>query len=137
MVPQGRSNGRHAWSGPGTVRWFWTDGTRASPLKPSVDSTGELVAVSNEAATAAERFLAVMDTPRATDQAEAGPPAVLGSAPAGLVFDQIRFRYPDTTAPDGVSAKWYSRLSLGLFGHPGRADPPARPGRDGRSRVSA
>jgi ATP-binding cassette subfamily B protein len=67
-------------------------------LKPSVDSTGELLAVSIEAATAAERFLEVMDTPHATDQAWVGPPALLGSAPAGLVFDQIRFRYPGSPA---------------------------------------
>ena len=86
----------------------------ALALKPSVDSTGELLAVSNEAATAAERFLEVMDTPRASDQAWVGPPTLLGSAPAGLVFDQIRLRYPDSPAeaPD-VLAELSLRIEPG------------------------
>jgi ATP-binding cassette subfamily B protein len=70
----------------------------ALALKPVVDSTGELLAVSSQAATAAERFLEVMDTPRTTDQPWVGPPALPGSAPAGLVFDQVRFRYPGSPA---------------------------------------
>ena len=74
----------------------------ALALKPSVDSTGELLAVGAEAATAADRFLEVMDTPRTTDRAWAGPPALPGPAPAGLVLDRVRFRYPGgpAAAPD-------------------------------------
>jgi ATP-binding cassette, subfamily B, bacterial len=74
----------------------------ALALKPAVDSTGELLAISNAAATATERFLEVMDTPGAADRPGAGPPALLGSAPAGLVFDRVRFRYPGSAvgAPD-------------------------------------
>jgi ATP-binding cassette, subfamily B, bacterial len=74
----------------------------AIALKPSVDSTGELLAVSSEAAAAAERFLEVMNTPRAADQVWTGPPALPGSAPVRLVFDRVRFRYPAAEAQTPV-----------------------------------
>jgi ATP-binding cassette subfamily B protein len=92
----------------------------ALALKPAVDSTGELLAVGNEAATAAARFLEVMDTPRATDPAWAGPPALPGAAPAGLVFDQVRFRYPGGPAVlDGFSLRIEPGETVALVGATG------------------
>lgn len=93
----------------------------ALALKPSVDSTGELLAVSNEAAGAADRYLEVMDTPAAIDQPTDDPPAPLGWAPAGLVFDQIRFRYPGRPAGspdilDGLSLRIEPGESVALVG---------------------
>ncbi|MEU4237122.1 ABC transporter ATP-binding protein [Actinoplanes sp. NPDC026619] len=65
----------------------------AGVLKPSVDSTAGLLALSNAAAGAADRYLEVMGTP-AVDEVPAGPVARRGRGPAGLVFDRVRFRYP-------------------------------------------
>jgi ATP-binding cassette subfamily B protein len=70
----------------------------ALALRPSVDSTGELLAISNEAAAAADRYVEVMDTAIVIDETRPEPPVPLGSGPAGLVFDHVRFRYPDSPA---------------------------------------
>ncbi|MFI6036376.1 ABC transporter ATP-binding protein [Streptomyces sp. NPDC051315] len=69
----------------------------ALALRWPVDSIGFLLAMSQEAATATERYFEVMDAePESTTIATAGP-----SRPAdgGLRFDGVVFRYPDA-APD-------------------------------------
>jgi ATP-binding cassette subfamily B protein len=91
-------------------------------LKPSVDSTGELLAVSNAAAGAADRYLEVMDTPAAIDQPTYEQS--LGWAPAGLVFDRIRFRYPGSPAGspdilDGLNLRIEPGESVALVGATG------------------
>jgi ATP-binding cassette subfamily B protein len=96
----------------------------ALALKPSVDSTGALLAVSNAAAGAADRYLEVMDTPAATDPPTDDPAAPLGGAPAGLVFDQVRFRYPGRPAGspdllDGLSLRIEPGESVALVGATG------------------
>ena len=66
----------------------------ALALRWPVESTGFLLAMSNESATAADRYFEAMDTPEAdisgTEQR---------SYPDGLRMAGVRFRYPD--APDG------------------------------------
>jgi ATP-binding cassette subfamily B protein len=96
----------------------------ALALKPSVDSTGELLAAGNAAAGAADRYLEVMDTPAAADQPGDEPPAPLGRAPAGLVFEEVRFRYPGRPArsPDilaGFSLRIEPGESVALVGATG------------------
>lgn len=96
----------------------------ALALKPSVDSTGGLLAFSTEAASAADRYLEVMDTPAAIDQPRDEPPAPLSWAPAGLVFDQVRFRYPGRSAGspdvlDGLSLRIEPGESVALVGATG------------------
>ncbi|WP_030412430.1 ABC transporter ATP-binding protein [Streptomyces sp. NRRL S-1448] len=92
----------------------------ALALRWPVESIGFLLAMSNEAATATDRYFEVMDEPEVTDAPAAdGPemsrpavsgPAVSGApaaggerpsgdrartAPGGLVFSGVAFRYPD------------------------------------------
>ncbi|MFI9260006.1 ABC transporter ATP-binding protein [Streptomyces sioyaensis] len=85
----------------------------ALALRWPVDSIGFLLAMSNEAATATDRYFEVLDEP-AVEEAEATTPAVqtlsgAGAAPdatspdtsagaatdQGLVFSGVAFRYPD------------------------------------------
>ncbi|MFF7973735.1 ABC transporter transmembrane domain-containing protein [Streptomyces sp. NPDC007905] len=69
----------------------------ALALRWPVDSIGFLLAMSQEAATATERYFEVMDEdPESTDVSadSAGPERV-----PGLRFENVRFRYPD--APPG------------------------------------
>lgn len=92
-------------------------------LKPSVNSTGELLAVGNEAAAAAARFVEVMDTPTAFDET-AESPVPRGTMPAALVFDQVRFRYPGSPAahPDllrGITLRIEPGETLALVGATG------------------
>ncbi|MBL1094501.1 MULTISPECIES: ABC transporter ATP-binding protein [Streptomyces] len=87
----------------------------ALALRWPVESIGFLLAMSNEAATATDRYFEVMDEPEVSDAPAAdGPetsgPAVRGAppaggerpsgdrarpAPGGLVFSGVAFRYPD------------------------------------------
>ncbi|MEU6145829.1 ABC transporter ATP-binding protein [Streptomyces sp. NPDC047081] len=79
----------------------------ALALRWPVDSIGFLLAMSQEAATATERYFEVMDVPPEADSRGAGlcrsaaPPrgATSPHAPApdneGLQFQNVRFRYPD------------------------------------------
>ncbi|MCD0483013.1 ABC transporter ATP-binding protein/permease [Streptacidiphilus sp. ASG 303] len=78
----------------------------ALALRWPVESLGWLLAYSNEAATAADRFFEVMDTPEAEEQdasaagrARADRPqadrASGGAVPDGIRFTGVRFRYPD------------------------------------------
>ncbi|MET8665995.1 ABC transporter ATP-binding protein [Streptomyces tendae] len=83
----------------------------ALALRWPVESIGFLLAMSQEAATATDRYFEVMDAEVET-QGRAGDPALRGAAaptraapaarlPAagGLRFEHVRFRYPDA-APD-------------------------------------
>ncbi|MFB7342719.1 ABC transporter ATP-binding protein [Streptomyces hydrogenans] len=70
----------------------------ALALRWPVDSIGFLLAMSQEAVTATERYFEVMDAEEERD-APAGAPARHGSA-AGLRFEGVSFRFPD--APDGT-----------------------------------
>ncbi|MFJ2841162.1 ABC transporter ATP-binding protein [Streptomyces griseofuscus] len=78
----------------------------ALALRWPVESIGFLLAMSQEAATATERYFEVMD--EAPEGGPAGEPAVGPREPApepavlqdaGLRFENVRFRYPDA-APD-------------------------------------
>ncbi|MFR9788956.1 ABC transporter ATP-binding protein [Streptomyces sp. MB22_4] len=69
----------------------------ALALRWPVESIGFLLAMSQEAATATERYFEAMD--EAPEDAAAAPPRELGQADpatdAGLRFEGVRFRYPD------------------------------------------
>ncbi|MER8061765.1 MULTISPECIES: ABC transporter ATP-binding protein [unclassified Streptomyces] len=83
----------------------------ALALRWPVESIGFLLAMSQEAATATERYFEAMDEAPEGDGTEtrprdpaAGPAPAPGPAPAreavaGLRFENVRFRYPDA-APD-------------------------------------
>ncbi|WP_205857549.1 ABC transporter ATP-binding protein, partial [Phytoactinopolyspora endophytica] len=76
-------------------------------LRPVVESTGALLAMCNQAATAADRYFDIMDTPVPPDSPErhnlstrpgspvSAPRRATVSGPAGLAFDKVEFRYPD------------------------------------------
>ncbi|MEV7471226.1 ABC transporter ATP-binding protein [Streptomyces kronopolitis] len=68
----------------------------ALALRWPVDSIGFLLAMSNEAAAATDRYFEVMDEP-AVEDAAAGAPGATGPevTGAGLVFSGVAFRYPD------------------------------------------
>jgi ATP-binding cassette, subfamily B, bacterial len=77
----------------------------ALALRWPVESIGFLLAMSNEAATAADRYFEAMDTPQAAAPDGTAPgdrPAVTAPGPVpyadGLRMAGVRFRYPD--APD-------------------------------------
>ncbi|MFJ9636161.1 ABC transporter ATP-binding protein [Streptomyces sp. NPDC101178] len=65
----------------------------ALALRWPVESIGFLLAMSQEAATATDRYFEVMDAAEETDAAAARTGAP--DAPAGLVFEGVEFRYPD------------------------------------------
>lgn len=70
----------------------------ALALRWPVDSIGFLLAMSQEAATATERYFEVMDAePESGTTASAGKHG--GSREGGLRFENVTFRYPD--APEG------------------------------------
>ncbi|MEV6161642.1 ABC transporter ATP-binding protein [Streptomyces sp. NPDC052052] len=85
----------------------------ALALRWPVESIGFLLAMSQESATAAERFFEVMDVPEETDApdaADAGAPAPKGPSGHGeMVFEGVEFRYPDAAAG---SAPVLSRIDL-------------------------
>ncbi|MDV9194460.1 ABC transporter ATP-binding protein [Streptomyces sp. Wh19] len=68
-------------------------------LRPVVESTGSLLAMSNQAATAVERYREIMDEPLPAEERrpDAGLPRPRG--PAALVFENVHFRYP-SASPD-------------------------------------
>ncbi|MEO3756305.1 ABC transporter ATP-binding protein [Streptomyces sp. B6B3] len=83
----------------------------AMELRPAVVSTGSLLAMSSDAATAADRYFEVMDEPTPADDArahhlpaprEAATRVGHEAAAADLVFEGVEFRYPD--APPGEPA---------------------------------
>ncbi|MEV5160295.1 ABC transporter ATP-binding protein [Streptomyces sp. NPDC053728] len=65
----------------------------ALALRWPVDSIGFLLAMSQESATAADRFFEVMDV--AEEPEPEGPGPGDAGAGAGIVFDGVEFRYPD------------------------------------------
>ncbi|MFE6037085.1 ABC transporter ATP-binding protein [Streptomyces sp. NPDC056452] len=65
----------------------------ALALRWPVESIGFLLAMSQESATAADRYFEVMDVAEEVDEAAAD--AAAGRAGAGIVFDGVEFRYPD------------------------------------------
>ncbi|MFF7855907.1 ABC transporter transmembrane domain-containing protein [Streptomyces sp. NPDC007904] len=85
----------------------------ALALRWPVDSIGFLLAMSQEAATATERYFEVMDAQEEDDEPRVsgaagpvragggphGPAARDADAPGGLRFENVTFRYPD--APEG------------------------------------
>ncbi|MGW2745736.1 ABC transporter ATP-binding protein [Streptomyces sp. NPDC001450] len=73
----------------------------ALALRWPVDSIGFLLAMSQEAATATERYFEVMDEVPEDGSAGGGArdSALRGVAAQGLRFENVRFRYPDA-APD-------------------------------------
>ncbi|POX40394.1 ABC transporter [Streptomyces sp. Ru73] len=75
----------------------------ALALRWPVESIGFLLAISNESATAADRYFEVMDVPPADADDPAVRTAALARTPAapapdGLAFTGVEFRYPDAPA---------------------------------------
>ncbi|MFE5513303.1 ABC transporter ATP-binding protein [Streptomyces sp. NPDC056529] len=70
----------------------------ALALRWPVESIGFLLAMSQEAATATERYFEVMDAEEEPDTASSGAPRADG--PDGVRFENVTFRYPD--APEGA-----------------------------------
>ncbi|MFE5665687.1 ABC transporter ATP-binding protein [Streptomyces niveus] len=72
----------------------------ALALRWPVESIGFLLAMSQESATATERYFEVMDAEEETADAAdtAGPGAVVGAGSDGLRFEGVSFRYPDAEA---------------------------------------
>ena len=66
-------------------------------LLPSVESTGSLLAMSNEAATAAGRFFEALDEPASTEATPPAQPAQARTRAAELAFEGVEFRYPDAS----------------------------------------
>ncbi|MFC9731400.1 ABC transporter ATP-binding protein [Streptomyces roseolus] len=71
----------------------------ALALRWPVESIGFLLAMSQEAATATERYFEVMDAEVEPDTAAAGGGPAAGG-PDGVRFEGVSFRYPD--APEGA-----------------------------------
>ncbi|MDX3376137.1 ABC transporter ATP-binding protein [Streptomyces sp. ME02-6991-2A] len=67
----------------------------ALALRWPVESIGFLLAMSQEAATATDRYFEVMDAAEEESAPAAGREASPGDAPAGMVFEGVEFRYPD------------------------------------------
>ncbi|MCX4769715.1 ABC transporter ATP-binding protein [Streptomyces sp. NBC_01285] len=89
----------------------------ALALRWPVESIGFLLAISQESASATERFFEVMDvaeeeetaTHRPAAGSPSGGPAADASGDGGMVFEGVRFRYPD--AAEG-SAPVLARIDL-------------------------
>ncbi|MFG3487350.1 ABC transporter ATP-binding protein [Streptomyces sp. NPDC047972] len=94
----------------------------ALALRWPVESIGFLLAMSQEAATATERYFEVMDAQEEPGTAAAGPAAAGG--PAGVRFEGVTFRYPDAPADappvlDGVDLHIRLGETLALVGGTG------------------
>ncbi|TDU04104.1 ATP-binding cassette subfamily B protein [Streptomyces sp. 846.5] len=96
----------------------------ALALRWPVESLGWLLAYSNEAATATDRFFEVLDTPLAdADDVVTATAAAPGSRD-GIRFEGVRFRYPDAPAdtPDllqGVDLHIRHGETMALVGNTG------------------
>ncbi|MFI9000223.1 ABC transporter ATP-binding protein [Streptomyces sp. NPDC053541] len=99
----------------------------ALALRWPVESIGFLLAMSQEAATATERYFEVMDATEETDPAAGAPAAEAGAgngAADGVRFEGVTFRYPDAPqdAPpvlDGVDLHIRPGETLALVGATG------------------
>ncbi|MCK1818104.1 ABC transporter ATP-binding protein/permease [Streptomyces sp. XM83C] len=98
----------------------------ALALRWPVESIGFLLAMSQEAATATERYFEVMDerpeSDRPLDTPAAKTPA--GPRPDGIRFENVRFRYPDAPPDsppvlDGIDLHIRPGESLALVGATG------------------
>ncbi|MFF4246603.1 ABC transporter ATP-binding protein [Streptomyces sp. NPDC001822] len=68
----------------------------ALALRWPVESIGFLLAMSQESATAADRFFEVMDVEEEPEpEAPESPAGKAGAAGEGIVFEGVEFRYPD------------------------------------------
>jgi ATP-binding cassette subfamily B protein len=63
-------------------------------LRPVVESTGSLLAMSNQAATAVDRYCELMDEPLPADECMSGVGLSASPGPAALAFENVCFRYP-------------------------------------------
>ncbi|MBD3934108.1 ABC transporter ATP-binding protein [Streptomyces chumphonensis] len=96
----------------------------ALALRWPVESIGFLLAMSNEASGAADRYFEVMDEPVPPEAAGANPAPVGGRAGDGLRLEGVRFRYPDADpgAPpvlDGVDLHVRTGETVALVGATG------------------
>ncbi|MFC9792468.1 ABC transporter ATP-binding protein [Streptomyces sp. NPDC127584] len=94
----------------------------ALALRWPVESIGFLLAMSQEAATATERYFEVMDAEEEPETPAAGPAAAGG--PGGVRFEGVSFRYPDAPADappvlDGVDLHIRPGETLALVGGTG------------------
>ncbi|MGK5449273.1 ABC transporter ATP-binding protein [Streptomyces radiopugnans] len=103
--------------------------TTALALRWPVESLGFLIAMSNESATAADRYFEVLDEPVPPDTLATGRPAPVprGEAEAardGLRFERVVFRHPDSSPDalpvlDGVDLHIRSGETMALVGATG------------------
>ncbi|MFE5943314.1 ABC transporter ATP-binding protein [Streptomyces sp. NPDC056480] len=98
----------------------------ALALRWPVESIGFLLAMSQEAATATERYFEVMDAEEEPDTAPAtgGAPATADGGPGGVRFEGVSFRYPDAPADappvlDGIDLHIRPGETLALVGGTG------------------
>ncbi|MQY12094.1 putative multidrug export ATP-binding/permease protein [Streptomyces sp. RB5] len=97
----------------------------ALALRWPVESIGFLLAISNEAATAADRYFEVMDEPEADagDAALVPSPRAAGPAggDAGLRFHDVTFTFPDADSPtlEGIDLHIRSGETMALVGATG------------------
>ncbi|GCB52173.1 methionine ABC transporter ATP-binding protein [Streptomyces sp. NL15-2K] len=104
----------------------------AMELRPVVMSTGSLLAMSGDAAAAADRYFDVMDEPAPADharahlthRAEPGAGDGAEAAAAEVVFEDVEFRYPDASPGEpavlrGVSLRIAPGETVALVGATG------------------
>ncbi|MCX5228779.1 ABC transporter ATP-binding protein [Streptomyces sp. NPDC006553] len=98
----------------------------ALALRWPVESIGFLLAMSQEAATATERYFEVMDAEEEphTAPATGGAPATAAGGPGGVRFEGVSFRYPDAPADtppvlDGIDLHIRPGETLALVGGTG------------------
>ncbi|MEV6104722.1 ABC transporter ATP-binding protein [Streptomyces sp. NPDC051940] len=96
----------------------------ALALRWPVESIGFLLAMSNEAATATDRFFEVMDEPEADAGDTALTPAGAAAVPrqdTGLRFTDVTFRFPDADRPtlEGIDLHVRSGETMALVGATG------------------
>jgi ATP-binding cassette, subfamily B, bacterial len=98
--------------------------TTALVLRPVVESTGPLLAFSNQAATAVDRYYELLDEPLPTE--DRTPDVGLPAPPraATLVFEKVHFRYPGASpdAPEvlrGVDLRIEPGETMALVGPTG------------------
>ncbi|WP_240138016.1 ABC transporter ATP-binding protein [Streptomyces sp. MUM 178J] len=95
----------------------------ALALRWPVESIGFLIAMSQEAATATERYFEVLDA-EPESHGMSAPAAGRAQEGGGLVFERVRFRYPDAgpeSAPvlDGVDLRIRPGETMALVGGTG------------------